>query len=153
MFRGVAVIAATSALACSSGSQGSAASVDASSSDAMLGADAFDGSDVSDVSDVSDAAACALVSPYSSSDAVCNACAQSKCCVEVNGCLGDPACNDDYVDCLLACALSPDDAGTGDASAAIAACEGQCGVDFPKGKGEYDVAIGCVDMRCADVCH
>lgn len=90
--------------------------------------------------------ACKLVKPYSSKNAVCNQCAESKCCAEVNGCLGDPACDDDYVNCTLVCALSPaPDAGMG-------ACLGQCAKDYPKGKAEYDTAIGCADSKCATEC-
>src|SRR5690242_8946726 len=55
-----------------------------------------------------DAGACTLISPYSSKNAACNACAQAKCCAEINGCLGDPGCNDDYVNCAIACALDFD---------------------------------------------
>jgi hypothetical protein len=101
-----------------------------------------------------DAAACTLVAAYSSSNAVCNGCAQSKCCAEVNGCLGDPRCNDDYVNCILACALLPDDAGAdADAAGAAADCVAKCGTDYPVGKTEYDTAIGCVDAKCGSECQ
>ena len=92
---------------------------------------------------------CTLVANYSSEDAFCNACAESSCCTEVNGCLGDTRCNDDYVNCQLACALLPDD----ESPAAIKACFAQCGVDFPEGKQLYDSAIGCVDAACAGICE
>ena len=96
----------------------------------------------------SDAGTCKLVSPYSSKNAVCNQCAESKCCIEINGCLGDPKCNDDYVNCILACALLPDDAG----DAGTATCLGKCAKDFPQGKAAYDVAIGCAESTCATEC-
>lgn len=86
--------------------------------------------------------------PYSSKNVGCNQCAEAKCCVEINGCLGDPACDDTYVNCILACALLPDDAG----DAGISLCMGQCAVDSPKGKAEYDTAIGCADTKCTIEC-
>ena len=99
-----------------------------------------------------DGSACTLVKPYSSKNAVCNQCAQAKCCAEINGCLGDPKCDDDYVNCILACSLLPPDGGA-DAGAAIKACIDQCGVDHPQGKAEYDVAIGCADTKCKLECQ
>jgi hypothetical protein len=102
----------------------------------------------------SDGAACKLVKPYSSKDKTCNDCAQTQCCAEVNGCLGDTACDDDYVNCILACVLLPDDAGAdvdaGDAG--IPACEKRCGTQYPKGEAEYLAATGCVDTRCKTDC-
>lgn len=93
-----------------------------------------------------DQTACKLVKPYSTKNAVCNACAETRCCAEINGCLGDPACDDDYVNCILVCALSPaPDAGT-------SACVSQCGKDHPKGRAEYDVATNCADGKCASEC-
>jgi hypothetical protein len=106
-------------------------------------------------SDGADSGACKLVKPYSSKDKTCNTCAETECCAEVNGCLGDTACDDDYVNCILACALFPDDAGAGvDAGpdAGIPACEGRCGAQFPKGEAEYKAATGCVDTRCKSDC-
>jgi hypothetical protein len=96
-------------------------------------------------------AACALLSPYSSENAACNDCAQAMCCVEINGCLGDPGCNDDYVDCTIGCALD-DDGGAG-ADAGLTMCLDGCGTQYPKGKGEYDVAIGCAEQACATECQ
>lgn len=89
---------------------------------------------------------CTLLEPYSSKNAVCNACAEAKCCPEINGCIGDPECNDSYVNCTLACALSPiPDAG-------IDPCLQQCANDYPAGKVKYDVAIGCAETLCATEC-
>ena len=139
--------------ACSSSSLGNPLVVDASldgASDAVVdtGSPSVDAP-----SDAPTDAACTLVAAYSSKNAVCNGCAQSRCCAEVNGCLGDPRCNDDYVNCILACALLPDDAGAGvDAAAVAHDCVAKCGVDFPVGRGEYDAAIGCVDAKCATEC-
>ncbi|MBI2392516.1 MAG: hypothetical protein HYV09_23225 [Deltaproteobacteria bacterium] len=98
-----------------------------------------------------DAASCTLKKPYSSKDATCNACAEAKCCAEVNGCLADPRCDDHYVNCILACALLPPDAG--DAGAAVDACVADCGAAHPQGKAAYDTAIGCVDTRCGGDCE
>ncbi len=95
-------------------------------------------------------ATCKLVKAYSSKNAKCNACAEAKCCVEINGCLGDPKCDDEYVNCILACALLPADAG--DAGAEAKACIAKCGTDFPVGKAAYDKAIGCADAQCATEC-
>lgn len=93
-----------------------------------------------------DTVPCTLLEPYSTKNAVCNACAEAKCCPEINGCLADPECNDSYVNCTLACALSPvPDAG-------IDSCLQQCGSDYPAGKAKYDVAIGCAESLCADEC-
>jgi hypothetical protein len=103
-------------------------------------------------SEAGDGGACTLVKPYSSKNAVCNQCAQAKCCAEINGCLGDPKCDDDYVNCILACSLLPPDGGS-DAGAAIKACIDQCGVEHPQGKAAYDVAIGCADTKCAVECQ
>lgn len=91
-------------------------------------------------------APCKLVKPYSTKNAPCNQCAESTCCVELNGCLASPDCDDFYVNCTLACALgrAPD--------AGLSACLGACAKDYPKGKAEYDVAIGCADSRCATEC-
>lgn len=108
--------------------------------------------DAVDASGDADAASCTLKKPYSSKDGDCNACAEARCCAEVNGCLADPRCDDDYVNCILACALIPPDAGdAGDAG--VAACVADCGAAHPQGKAAYDAAIGCVDTRCADVCE
>ncbi len=102
----------------------------------------------------SDGGACKLVKPYSSKDKICNGCAETACCAEVNGCLGDTACDDDYVNCILACVLLPDDAGAdvdaGDAG--IPACEKRCGTQYPKGEAEYLAATGCVDTKCKTDC-
>jgi len=89
---------------------------------------------------------CKLVKPYSTKNALCNQCAEGKCCAEVNSCLGDTACDDDYVNCILACSLGPaPDAGT-------SPCLAQCGKDYPKGKAEYEAATGCADSKCATEC-
>jgi hypothetical protein len=96
----------------------------------------------------SDAGSCKLVKPYSSKNVTCNQCAEAKCCAEINGCLGSPDCDDTYVNCILACALLPDDAG----DAGISLCMAQCAVDSPKGKAEYDTAIGCADAKCQIEC-
>lgn len=93
---------------------------------------------------------CKLLKPYSSKNVPCNECAQGKCCAEVNACLGDPRCDDEYVNCSLACALLPADAG--DAGAEKERCLTECGAMHPEGKKRYDAAIGCVDTKCASEC-
>jgi hypothetical protein len=98
-----------------------------------------------------DAAACTLVSPYSSLDMDCNACAEATCCAEVNACLTDAECNDGYVNCAIACALDFD--GGADADAGPTACLDDCAKQYPTGKKEYDTAIGCVDSACAVECQ
>jgi len=141
-----AALALPLVLACSSattpgGSGG--ASPDAGPEDAGPDAPADAGSDAP-----TDAAPCALISPYSSQNAACNACAEERCCAEINGCLGDPGCNDDYVNCTLACAFV-DDGG----DAGLTACLDACGAQYPQGKAEYDVAIGCAEQACATPCQ
>ena len=101
-----------------------------------------------------DAPACKLARAFSSKNAVCNACAEEKCCAEINGCLLDTACNDDYVNCSLVCAFTEFDAGAdagGDAGAA--GCLADCAQQFPEGKAEYDTAFGCADTACATECQ
>lgn len=93
-----------------------------------------------------DSAPCKLVKPYSSKNAVCNGCAEAKCCAEINGCLGDTRCDEDYVNCILACTLLPEpDAG-------VSGCLQQCATAHPQGKAAYDVAIGCAEAKCASEC-
>jgi hypothetical protein len=134
---------------CATSEDAPAAVVDASS-EVAVDAPPADAADTH-VSDGAGDAACTLVKPYSSKDATCNACAQAKCCAEVNGCLGDPRCDDDYVNCILACALTTT-VDSGDAGPVVAACVAECGTKYPAGKAAYDKAIGCVDARCSDVC-
>lgn len=101
-----------------------------------------------------DAATCKLASPFSSKNAACNACAEEKCCPEINGCLLDTACNDDYVNCSLVCAFTDFDAGAdagGDAG--TEGCLADCAQQFPAGKAEYDTAFGCADTACATECQ
>lgn len=139
----------SSLTACSSSSLGDPLAVDASldvANDAPLDSG-------SPPLDAPADASCKLVAAYSSKNAVCNGCAQARCCAEVNGCLGDPRCNDDYVNCILACALLPDDAGAGvDAAGVAHDCVAKCGADFPVGRAAYDAAIGCVDAKCTTEC-
>ena len=93
-----------------------------------------------------DTSPCKLVKPYSSKDPVCNGCAEAKCCAEINGCLGETKCDDDYVNCILACSLLPEpDAG-------VPVCLQQCATAHPVGKAAYDVAIGCAEAKCATEC-
>ncbi len=98
-----------------------------------------------------DAGSCKLVKPYSTKNKTCNDCAATECCSEVNGCLDDVECDDHYVNCILACALLPEDAGP-DASAGIAACELDCGNSYALGREAYHRAIGCVGQKCASPC-
>ena len=144
---GLAALATAAFVGCSSSDHG-ALDTDADGGDAG-GHDASQSSDASPSDAASDGGTCVLVSPYSSKNEVCNDCAQAECCVEINGCLGDTVCNDDYVDCLLACALDPGDGG----DAGVATCEAACDAQYPKGKSEYDIAIGCAEQKCATQCQ
>jgi len=92
-----------------------------------------------------DSPACTLAKPYSSSDPVCNACAEKECCEEINACLLDPVCDDSYVNCILACSIGVD-------AGEVAPCIAICDEDYPAGKAEWDAAIGCADTRCAAEC-
>lgn len=127
------------ASACSSSPADGAKPGQDAAADAPSEASFDSGPDVSN-----DAAACKLLGPYSSSNASCNDCAEASCCIEVNACFGDPDCNDGYVNCILACALAPDDAG----DAAVEQCLGDCAAQWPKGKSEYDSAITCAESKC-----
>lgn len=159
----VTSLAAVASQACSSddtssvGSSSDAAAPDARSRD---GASSADGAAIEDPKDagkdaskVDDASTCKLVKPYSSKDVTCNACAQRECCAAVNGCFSEAECDDGYVNCILACALLPDDAGPdASADAGIDACKAVCAKDYPNGKTAFDTAIGCVDTACATEC-
>lgn len=92
-----------------------------------------------------DSAPCTLVRPYSQKVPACNECAERECCAEINTCLVDPACDDSFVNCMIACTLDAD-AGT------IPPCIADCGDQYPTGKAEYDMAIGCADSKCAAEC-
>jgi len=143
----VPLLLAVLGVGCAESDEGPSAVTPADSSSADTQVD----TSVDATSDVVADAACTLTKPYSSKDAICNACAQSKCCAEVNGCLGDPRCDDDYVNCILACALTAPTDG-GDAGAEKAACLADCASKYPVGKAAYDAAIGCVESKCNDVC-
>lgn len=93
---------------------------------------------------------CRLLKPFSSKNAACNDCAERECCAAINACLADKRCDDDYVNCSLACALLPADAG--DAGAEKERCLNECGAMHPDGKALYDAAFGCTDVKCAAVC-
>lgn len=95
-------------------------------------------------------AACKLTKAYSSKDVDCNACAERECCDEVNACFADKRCDDDYVNCILACALLPADAA--DAGAERDRCVAECDAMHPDGKRAYDGAIGCVEAKCPTEC-
>ncbi len=115
--------------------------------DAALGADAALLVDAARVDAAGpDAAMCKLVRPYSSRDVVCNGCAEAHCGCEINGCLVDTQCDDGYVNCIIACALDPGDAGA-------SPCMADCAQQYPRGKVEYDLAIGCVDRACPTECQ
>jgi hypothetical protein len=88
---------------------------------------------------------CVLAAPYSSSDPVCNECAEKACCEEINACLTDPECDDSYVNCMLACVIDaePEEIGP---------CIAICDEDYPIGKAKYDAAIQCADTHCATEC-
>ena len=142
---------------CSDSSNDPASTADTASIDESdSGGDGGDTRDASvetlaaDATDATDAA-CMLHKAYSSKNAACNNCAQERCCGAVNGCFDDPRCDDDYVNCILACALLPDDAGP-DAGDATGGCLADCNTKYPAGRAEYDAAIGCVEAACKDEC-
>lgn len=139
------LLAAALLAACSSPDTSTldAGPADAGAEDAAV-ADAAAAEDAGDAAP--DAAPCTLASPYSTQDAVCNACAEAKCCAAINGCLLLPACNDDYVNCALGCSLDPGDAG-------VDPCLADCAAQSPEGKAAYDAAIGCADAACAVECQ
>jgi len=92
---------------------------------------------------------CKLAKPYSSSNATCNSCAEQNCCELINICFADPACDDTYVNCILACALmSDEDAG----DAGMALCMADCASQAPEGKKEFDSLSSCADSKCAAEC-
>ena len=135
----------------------SSAVADASTRDGAAssdgGKDATSARDSAADASVDSASACVLVKPYSSKDPTCNACAEEYCCAEVNDCRTNAACETDYVDCILACALFPDDAGPDvDASAGVADCIAACDANFPEGSAKYAAATGCVDTKCINEC-
>jgi len=130
--------------ACSSNASPSDAASDAPIADAPSDAPSADAADAGPT----DAGACTLTKPYSSKNATCNACAQAHCCAAINACYADKDCDDGYVNCILACALLPGDAG----DAGVASCLADCGAQYPTGKVEYQAAIGCADTACAVEC-
>ncbi len=127
-----------------------ASTVDASVSRASDAA--IDTASDSSIPTDADGGVCALVRPYSSRNATCNACAQAKCCGEVNACLVDTDCDDGYVNCAIACAIDFDAGSDAAADAGPTACFAECARHYPKGKTEYDTAIGCVDRSCGAEC-
>lgn len=96
-----------------------------------------------------DTGACKLSGVYSSSKPACNACAEEKCCVELNACFDAESCDDLYVNCILACALLEEDAG----DEQIDACVTECGTEYPEGKTLYDAAMGCAETQCKAACE
>jgi hypothetical protein len=100
-----------------------------------------------------EAGACTLIRPYSTQNAACNACAEEKCCVEVNGCLADTDCDEGYVNCAIGCALDFDAGPDAGPDAMPTACLEDCAQQYPKGRQEYDAAIGCAEGACAAECQ
>ena len=66
----------------------------------------------------------------------------------VNACTQSPICDDSYVNCIIGCAIIPDDGG----DAGLAACFSDCDSQFPEGKLKYEAAVGCADTKCATEC-
>ncbi|HQP36228.1 MAG TPA: hypothetical protein PLI95_13660 [Polyangiaceae bacterium] len=131
---------------------------DTESTDATPGADAAAESAITedaapDAAVTEDAApdtgACKLSGVYSSSKPACNACAEEKCCVELNACFDAESCDDLYVNCMLGCALLEEDAG----KEQIDACVSECGTEYPEGKTLYDAAMGCAETQCKAACE
>ena len=117
---------------------------EAATQDVAVGDDAL----AQDAASEPDNTPCKLIKKYSSSNPTCNDCAEQHCFAEINACLTDLECDDTYVNCILACALSDDDAG----DAGMVICMEACAQQAPKGKAEYEAAIGCADAKCKTEC-
>lgn len=121
---------------------------DAAAAEAAITEDAAPEAAVTDDA-ASDTGACKLSGVYSSSMPACNACAEEKCCVELNACFDAESCDDLYVNCILGCALLEEDAG----KEQIDACVTECGTEYPEGKTLYDTAMGCTETQCKAACE
>jgi|GEM_PF-4954375 hypothetical protein len=152
IYNTLAILAPAIFLACAdSQQQFTDAAVSPNDDAAVMAGDANDQGPLVDMASPTDAgidaAPCKLINPYSTKNEICNTCAEEKCCVEINECLTAPQCDDLYVNCILACALLPDNSDAG-----VPECVAQCGTDYPDGKAGYLKAIGCADTKCAAVC-
>ncbi len=94
----------------------------------------------------SDAPACKLTAAYSTKDQDCNLCAEAYCCAQVNACFASKDCNDGYVNCVIACALTEKDKAGYDKCAAI------CATDYPTGDKLFAGLNLCVDTACKTEC-
>ncbi|MBE7478698.1 MAG: hypothetical protein HS104_01730 [Polyangiaceae bacterium] len=144
---GLAVVSASACASDASSTAGSTASGGSAGAEGGSGGQTI-GQGGSPADTGTDAPACQLQKPYSSQDAACNACAEAECCALINVCYSDPDCDDGYVNCILACALLPGDAG----DAGVESCIADCAAQHPAGRDEYDAAIGCADAKCAGSC-
>ncbi len=107
---------------------------------------AIDGAVEAGIDAKADAPLCKLTAPYSTKDLDCNVCAEANCCIEVNACLASKDCDQGYVNCIIACALTEKD------KAAYDKCATACAADYPAGEKLY-VGLGlCVDAACATAC-
>ena len=93
-----------------------------------------------------DAPQCKLTSPYSTKDQDCNVCAEAKCCTPINACLASKDCNDGYVNCIVACAITEKDKAANDRCSAV------CAKDYPDGEKLFTTFSACVDNGCVLEC-
>jgi hypothetical protein len=115
--------------------------------DAAVSADAAADVSPKPVPDASvDAEACTLSAPYSTKNERCNTCAEAHCCADINACYASKDCDQGYVNCLIACAVTEKD------KPAYDACAGVCAKDYPAGKVLYDAFSVCVDTACPTPC-
>jgi hypothetical protein len=93
-----------------------------------------------------DAAACTLTAPYSTKNQLCNTCAEAHCCAAINACYASKDCDEGYVNCVIACALTEKDKPAYDACAAV------CSKDYPTGAKLFNTINACADKSCATEC-
>ncbi len=98
--------------------------------------------------DSSDATTCKLLKVYSSSNRACNACAEKECCEIINACFSSKACDEDYINCSLACVLETDAS-----KSAIDHCVKECQRIYNDGYMLFDAANACAESKCTADCR
>lgn len=145
MNRSLFILAALALVACSSSDDDSTA---AATPDAAVQEEAAAEAAQPEAAPLEDAGSCTLVKPYATKDVDCNTCAEKNCCAEVNDCYNNLACDDSYVNCMLACVLT-EDAGKPE----IDACIADCGTQYPEGKTIYETLDTCIVGKCTTECQ
>ncbi len=120
------------------------ASVDATA-DAKV-SDASDAGPDAAIDAKTDAPACKLTAPYSTKNQGCNVCAEAHCCTDINACYASKDCDEGYVNCVIACALTEKD------KPAYDICAATCAKEYPTGAKLYDAFSVCIDKACAPEC-